>query len=180
MNSRDLSVIGLRLLAIYFVVMAFRQMIQFVSYASSYNPGNPPPAPVMWGLAVSFTIMIVISVLIFVFAEPVGDWLLPREEPESAGVTPDEFRAIIFSGVGLLIFGLSLERTCVTIMEVTERSLGSSEAYQFAARQAAWFNMLGSIVETLFGLFLFIGVKGVKKLWLSLRSWPETKESVDE
>ena len=180
MKSRDLSIIGLRLLAIYFVLMSFRQMLQFVSWESTYSTPNPPPAGALWGLAASFTLMLLIGVLMFVFADSIGNWLVPRRETEEQGITSEEFRAILFSGVGLLIIGLSIERTFVMAAEVLQTSLGSEKLYALQHTQSAWFNMIGSLLETLFGVVLFLGVKGVKKLWLSLRSWPEPKENIEE
>ncbi|HEY9165107.1 MAG TPA: hypothetical protein VIS48_02995 [Candidatus Kryptonia bacterium] len=188
MKPRDFSFVGLRLIAIFFVLESFRQMIQFVSVAASYRTENMGPVAALWGLGVSFILYLLIGVLMFVFAGTVADRVLrggevqdeEGEETEEGRATSDELESMIFSGIGLLIFGLSLERTCISVGQLLDRISIASGPYGSRYSAASWFSIIGSFLVTLFGLYLFVGVERVKRMWHNMRSFPEANDNPKE
>lgn len=117
MRASEFSIIGLRLVSIYFILDYFEQIIQYVVMLANYRPDTSPSAAAVIGLAVGYTTLLIAAILIFVLAKGITNRLLLREETstEVAATQGDALQSALFAGVGLLIFGLSINRTCYTV-----------------------------------------------------------------
>lgn len=174
MRASEFSIIGLRLVSIYFILDYFEQIIQYVVMLANYRPDTSPSAAAVIGLAVGYTTLLIAAILIFVLAKGITNRLLLREETstEVAATQGDALQSALFAGVGLLIFGLSINRTCYTVGQLIDELSIGPKYYTPPIMTGSWLTATGSTLQTLFGLFLFFGSRQVRKLWLRLRNWP--------
>ena len=180
MSTRNLAIVGVRLLAIYCFVQSIVQSNNFLTLFDFMTTG--------WGADTSLgaeaatlglaslpgVSLLLLAVFLFVFSVPIARRLTPAE---SAGVaetvcTFEELQAIAFAAAGILILATALPNVGRAVEGLLSlyRSRQQGGAIDARGFRASWLYSLGLIAQLLAGLVLLLNPRGCRNVWHWLRT----------
>lgn len=183
MTRQEIGAFACRILAVLAFIQALSLLQVSVPSAMSYllvsTPGTDTTGKLLVPLIAVLTVLIFIclGVLLLVFAEPWGAYLVGKGRrdatdsgtaPVRVAITAGEIQAVGFAIVGLCVLALAIPRLVQAIGQflLNQQLQGSYPPY------VARMNMVqlaAPLVQFLIGLCLFLGARGLSGLWQSLR-----------
>lgn len=169
MKRQEIAALAVRLLGLYCLVTALPYM---ASFAIPFVPSLPLQERLGTILAVfvPFAVWTAIGCLLLVYADHLGRWLTTGqpEQVVSERWTTCQVQTVAFSIVGIYLLAGALPRVLLWVGGTVYVNLwGSSQsaAHVRAVTSAPWYLVVQEALETLIGLWLFLGAAGLSNLW---------------
>lgn len=165
---KNLTITGLRLLAIWFFLQAI-SYIQFLPFyfTDKYQDLNTGGI----GALSIFFIYVVASGILFFKAPTVAVKISGKlEEPSIQGIDYQKLAAILFATVGLFIFFNALESLINSIGIIyNDRAMYSQAPNRFFREIRIL--LFGGGIQMMVGASLFVGGKKIANWWHDFRNW---------
>lgn len=165
MTSRDLGIVGIRLVGLTAIVQAVQAMptvFGMMALSSNFDEGPEPAALVtllpgaIWVLG-----LVAVGVTIIAYAPTIGGRLFPADKPVAWSIGAEELRVVLFSAIGALILVESLP---AVLRDVVALALYSNQGWEAVGGGILGENglQLGtSLLTAILGAFLLLGGRGV-------------------
>jgi hypothetical protein len=168
MTKQDLSLLAIRLLAVYLIsqgLLAIPDLYILASIPPEQLPGNL--ALLGYGLAIITPFAA--GLFFFIASTTMAKWICPNEGNANGSGTATAANAapLAFATLGLFIIATTLSRIIATAASIYQQSLISE-------REPEYFNdpsMLGYSVTLLLGISLFAGVRFWVALYQQLKTF---------
>ena len=172
MNYRLLTKIGCRLIALFYFIQYLIFTIQ--AGVSIYRMANETGVRLDFtGLLsyVSTMLLIVFSILLWIFADKISNYLV-GEEPSGDIFQVDDYdklQSVLFCFAGILILGNAIPVLLSIVFKLVylgeEFALYHTEEYITIMVQ-----VISSVIKTLLGIWLLVGNKGIVRLVRKLQT----------
>jgi len=175
MSTRNLAIVGLRLLAVYCFVESISLFTTygFMRLFSRLEVGS--------SAAVAFLLtflpggsLLLLAALLFVFSAPIARRLAPAESagPAETVCTFEQLQAIAFAVAGILILAWALPNVGRAVeglvyLYKTGREGGTLQTTDF---RESWSYSIGLIAQLAAGLALLLNPRGFRNVWNWLRT----------
>lgn len=165
---RDLGRLGLKLFGVWTAIESIGWLAgAFQLYAGGVDR---PAAWLVSGYLVPALAYALVASLLIVRADRLAVWLFPEKQVTSLGLPSEQVQAVAFSIMGVWLVVQSLP----TIMYVLAIQRLSPTLSAIDSGRISYPALIFSSLRFGIGLYLFLGAKGLTKLWHGLWSAPES------
>jgi len=175
MSTKTLTIVGLRLLAVYCFVQSVPVFASFVflsAFRSDEIFRTSPAATFMLELLPGLSLLL-LAVLLYVFSAPLARRLAPAESAEEKEVfcTFEQLQAIAFAVAGILVLAMALPLLGNAINGLASACRERAEAG--VVPSTSFYGSLLYFMEVMaqfgLGLVLLLSPRGLRNLWRGLR-----------
>ena len=171
MSTRDFAIVGIRILAIYCLVL-FLVQLSGLSYVPTIpEAGDRTSFYMLYGIP-SITLL-ASGVLLLVFSESFATRIVPETtdgEPVSGDL--QSFQSVLFSAVGLYLAISAVPSIFISVAQTVRWYHLDSSHYtdRTIEFQQVWLPLAGHLCQFLIGCFLFIGSRAVVSHWRKIQA----------
>jgi hypothetical protein len=176
MSTRNLAIVGLRLLAVYCFVESiplFSQFVLMISLPHQEIFGTSESAAFRMALLPCGSLLL-LAALLFAYSVPLARRLAPDESasPAEMACTFEQLQAIAFAVAGILILAAalpSLGRAAEGLITLYKyrRESGAVDLHEL---RGSWLYSFGVIAQIIIGLVLLLNPRGFRNIWNWLRT----------
>lgn len=171
MNYRTLAMVGVRLLAVWLIVIGIGALpyIQFTWQTATvyHHPGSPGIAVAYTATICAIVVPLILGVCLWALAPRLSRWMAPAEQ----GAPPAAAAPILVQGAiaiaGLVIAVNALPNLIYAIVEVV-REVGNPSEYPEA--WMAWIMLAERVILVLLALGLILGARRLREWIFRLRT----------
>ena len=174
MNLKNLCIVILRIMAIFCLIESF-PLLQNLSFFFAMSQETPDDRYKLILLAfLPSAILLIAGISLLVFSPKLTEMILPARNDDKSRInwSLKEIQSILFSVAGVYIFCNSIPRMFSWITQLIHVLGGSSLlSYKRDLTVSTWISIALSILETLAGIGLFLGSRGLSGIWHHIRDW---------
>ncbi|WNF38566.1 hypothetical protein RJD24_09150 [Bacillaceae bacterium IKA-2] len=186
MNSRFVAVLALKILAVYVIIQALKNLPMFVSTTQMLlQLREPVPngsfsidggSLFLFGGITPFLLLVVIGILIWLYAEKISTYILFKQQVEDINTKEaeeqflKELQVVLFSLVGLLVLVHSLPQVFTIIPNLVLLSDEYTRT-NYPGQMHTIYWSIGLIIQIGIGFYLFFGSKGLVGLVKKIRDF---------
>ena len=177
MKKNELTIIFIRLLGIYFVIVSIAALSNLGMLFTFNAANNDPDTSFQLSNAISLTVPSMVyflsGIVLLVLSKSIGRKIysgLEEQIPEVENYR--ELQSILFSVAGVIIVIYSLHQlisSCLTLIYIRDTP------YPEKFIRDTWFSVIEGVVQMLIGLILIVQTRTITKLLTKIREWdPKT------
>jgi hypothetical protein len=173
MTTKNIALLGLRLLAIYCFVQSVMLLSTYPFMAVLSNPemtGRSKTVAYLFAFLPGGSLLL-LAVLLFVFSEPIARRIAPPEsgEPAERFCTFEQLQATAFAVAGILILATALPSVARAVQDLVllYRMRGDNQAREIWDN---WRFCIGVFAQLVAGLLLLLNPMGFRNAWHWLRT----------
>ncbi len=165
---KNLTVIGLKLLAIYVLV----QILSLSQVIPSYFMYDQINSVETISVGVIFLTYWIFFGFLFFGSEKISKFIVPKQADESVAVNDyQKLAAVLFSTVGLLIIYGGFEMLFTGVSSIININATQPDFLRYNKQYYFWIPFFRGGIQILVGLIIFIGGKKLAGWWTDFRNW---------
>jgi hypothetical protein len=169
MDSITLTTIGIRLLALYYLLKA----IAALGYVPFYAWLDEDYSSMKYTLP-GVVVFLVFAAALYASSHKLATFIKPiSSEPEKTGINPDSLQVILFAVAGLFVVALAIPKAASLISTAFFLPEDMVSPYESSRSVSAW---VAVSLQFVLGCGLFFGAQGLQGLW----RWARTRGLSDD
>lgn len=171
----DIALVGIRLLAIYFGILAINSSPVVIStFLSALANGETGiPKPILYITGIQFGVQIAMSITLWLMSNKVASWVLSDQisTSEDGVMSKIDLQSILFCSVGVYILITTLPSIVNWIVMYISTSQIPNRFYIHSGNvfEASIFVLISSLLKLLLSIFLIFNANTFSKLLYKLR-----------
>jgi hypothetical protein len=178
MNLKNLCIVILRVLGIFCLIQSFALM-QNLSFAFSMSQETPDNQyKIIIAAFLPSIILLTAGILLLVFSTRLSGMIVPGLNDDKSRInwSLKDIQSILFSVVGVYIFCNSIQHLFGWISQLINVISGSAPlSYKKEMTISTWISISLNLLQTLTGIGLFFGARGLSGIWHQIREWSPNK-----
>ncbi len=174
MTGTQIASLSLKLIGIFSIIQAIpilKSLSEFFVFKDSnfFTPENTPPSYnyLLIGILTSFLLLLILGACLIIFSERLAKKIIKENEDKKTltDLSVKDIQAIAFSVIGVVMIVIAIPKLIQIGTNIQVLNQAGDEVPTRGISAGTWAYAIGLTVQSIIGLLLFFGARGLSSIW---------------